>query len=102
MFCGYTALLIAQFEMDFHPLKQLPLCSTLSSFKQHVEKVMQQSVQFHGLLKTPAPNEMKKRFFFFLSLRNGVRSCYCMVGEHIIGMGWLLGKKKTYTAGQTV
>lgn len=57
---------------------------------------MQQSVQFHGLLKTPAPNEMKKLF----SLRNGVRSCYCMVGEHIIGKDRLL--KKTYTARQTV
>lgn len=62
----HAVLLIAQFEKHFHPhpvLKQFPLCSTLSIFKQHVEKVMQQSVQFHGLLKTPAPNEMKKLFF---------------------------------------
>lgn len=58
---------------------------------------MQQSVQFHGLLKTPAPNEMNNRF----SLRNGVQSCYCMVGEHIIGMGWLLENNLHCTTDST-
>lgn len=92
MFSGNAAvLIITQFETHFHPhpvLKHLPLCSTLSSFEQHVEKVMQQSVKFHGLLKTSAPNEMKKRF----SQRNGVGSSYCMLGKHIIGKDRLLKK----------
>ncbi len=49
---------------------------------------MQQSVKFHGLLKTPAPKEMKKRF----SQRNSVENSYCMLGKHIIGKDRLLKK----------